>query len=179
MSLPLSREELKLHGYSNAALKKLSARKADGPPALEAGKPEPPPHLSDAECEVWDTTLALLEERGTLTNGDGPALALYAQAVIEHRAEREQLKIEGRITVVNRLDKHGHNIVIHAVNPRVRVVRDLENQLVLLLRELGLTPLRRHQVRNTRQADGNPGEAAAQDVLSDMDRILVKGTGAN
>jgi len=150
MSRPLTIEDAKLRGYSNPALKRIARRIPGDAQALEAGQPDAPPHLSAAEFSVWNATVALLEKRGTLTPGDGPSLALYAQTVVEHAAERARLDEEGRVIIVNRLDKHGHAILIHSVNPRVRVVRDLERQLTLLLRELGLTPLRRHQVRNAK-----------------------------
>src|ERR1700733_4040740 len=162
MSRPLPVEALKLRGYSDTTVRKLSSQKSEKVAAFNSGKPETPQHLNAEEREAWTAAVALLEQRGTLTPGDGPALTLYAQTVVEHRAERTHLENEGRVPVVNKLDRLGRQVVIHDVNPRVRVVRDLEKTLVLLLRELGLTPLRRHHVQRT--AGG--GTLSLEDLLS-------------
>jgi P27 family predicted phage terminase small subunit len=151
MSRRISVDDAKLRGYSNDAIARgaVASGKSEEH-ALEGGRPDAPAHLSESEKSVWDATVALLEHRGTLTPGDGPTLMLYCQTFCELRAERALLEREGRVQTVSRLDKNSHEILIRAVNPRVRVVRDLEKQLTILLRELGLTPLRRHGVREAR-----------------------------
>jgi P27 family predicted phage terminase small subunit len=150
MSLPLSIDELKVRGHSDTAIRRNFQNRRAETRDVDAGCPTRPSYLSRDERKVFAATIRLLAARGTLTAGDGPAVALYAQTVVEHRAERQQLEREGRVVITERLDTHNQRVVLHAVNPRVRVVRDLEKQLTLLLRELGLTPLRRHQVRKAK-----------------------------
>src|SRR5208283_6021985 len=101
----------------------------------------------------------------------GPMVMLYAQTFCELRAERALLDREGRVVTVSRQDKNSHEILIRAVNPRARIVRDLEKQLTKLLCELGLTPLRRHNVREAR--DKNPlteGQKALREARQLMGR---------
>jgi P27 family predicted phage terminase small subunit len=171
---PLERTDLELHGYSKQTIKKLQAAKLGGKQPLAAGRPAPPDDLNTDELVVWNATAALLEERGTLTPGDGPLLTLYATTVVEHRTDRALLEREGRVHIVSRLDKNSHEIVIHAVNPRCRVVRGQEAQLISLMRELGLTPLRRGHVAAAHdpEADKPVKQRTAMDDLNDeLDRI--------
>jgi P27 family predicted phage terminase small subunit len=166
MSRPISKETARLHGYSDAAIRRgaVASRSDEDENLLDAGRPEPPPHLTDAEKTVWDSALNLLERRGTLTPGDGPALAMFALTSVELRNERTQLEREGRVVTSSRVNKHGHEILIREVNPRTRIVRDLERQFVTILRELGLTPLRRHGVKSTRNNNPlTPGKKALRD----------------
>jgi P27 family predicted phage terminase small subunit len=153
-------EELQLAGGNN--LKRSLSYAPVEVDEVEAGRPEAPAHLSDDEKAVWNSTVLLLEHRRALTPGDATALMLYCQTFCELRTERKLLEREGRVETVSKLDRLGREILIRAVNPRCRIVRDLEKQLFMLIRELGLTPLRRHNVRATKEK--NP--------LSDGEKIL-------
>jgi P27 family predicted phage terminase small subunit len=150
LSLKNTPGELEIKGYSPAAQKRMLESRKE-PDALEAGRPDAPEHFSEAERKVWDATMDMLEKRGTLTPGDGPALMLYVQTAVELRTERKLLDSEGRVVIVSKLDTHKCEIKIHAINPRVRIVRELEKQLLTCLREMGLTALRRHGVRRARE----------------------------
>jgi P27 family predicted phage terminase small subunit len=139
--------------------------------APDAGRPDAPAHLSDAERSVWDSTVALLENRRALTAGDAAVLMMYCQVFCELRSERALLDREGRIETVSKLDKYERQILIRATNPRVRIVRDLEKQLFTLTKELGLTPLRRHNVRATKQKNTR---SAAEKVLEESKALFAK-----
>jgi P27 family predicted phage terminase small subunit len=167
---PISRDEGRLKGYSEASLDRLDAKRKPRGKAPDAGRPDVPADLSRAEREIWEAAISALEHRGTLTPGDGPALRLFAQLSAERDEERKNMESEGRVIVTQRLDSHGHGIVVRTTNPRLRIVRDLEKQLVSLLRELGLTPLRRHQVQKA--TGGTATDLTIEDLL---DFSIVKG----
>src|ERR1700722_19231591 len=122
MSLPITKAEADLRGYSAAAIKRMAENKQDQSEPLEAGRPECPAYFSEAERAVWDATILMIEKRGTLTPGDGPTITMYSTATVELQAERKLLDSEGRLCTVSRLDRMGREIVIRAVNPRLRVV---------------------------------------------------------
>lgn len=170
MSLKNSPEELDLKGYSETAQKRMLASRKEPSEAPEAGRPDVPLHFSDAERVAWDAAIELLEKRGTLTPGDGPTLMLYVQTSVELRGERKLLDAEGRVVIVSKLDTHKHEIKIHAVNPRVRIVRELEKQLLTCLREMGLTALRRNGVRRAR--DKHP-LSAGEKILREAQQMFT------
>jgi phage terminase small subunit len=154
--------EARLHYAPAEASKKAQRREEKAAELHEAGRPVTPARLSDDEFEVWTTVADLLESRGSLTPGDGDAIAIYAQAVCALRLEKRRMSDEGgRVIVASRLDRQGREIVRHEVNPRWHVVRDLENQIVVFLREFGLTPLRRKQVAKTKSKGRAPGDPQA------------------
>jgi P27 family predicted phage terminase small subunit len=147
----ISPEEAALNYSPREASKKAQKREEKAVDLQESGRPDTPTHLNEAELAVWTTTADLLEQRGNLTTGDGAVLEMYAGAVAALREEKRRMSDEGgRVIVASRLDKHGHEIVRHEVNPRWHVVNDLEKQIVIFLRELGLTPLRRKYIGKTK-----------------------------
>jgi P27 family predicted phage terminase small subunit len=147
----ISDDEARLHYSPAEAQKKADRRAAKEAEQAEAGVPEAPEHLTADEKAVFTKAAEMLAARGTVTVGDGQLLALYAQAVVALRAKKERMEEEGgRVIIVSKFDRMQREIRIHAVNPRFKVVRDLENQIVLMLRELGMTPLRRDRVGKTR-----------------------------
>ena len=98
---------------------------------------------------------------------------LYCQVFCALRSEKALLEKEGRVHVAPKMIS-GYEILIRAVNPRHRVVRDLENQLFQLIRELGLTPLRRHNVRSTKKAKKDPIDDALAEGNKVLERIKAK-----
>jgi P27 family predicted phage terminase small subunit len=149
----ISDDEARLHYSPAEAQKKANQRATKDAERHDAGRPDVPAYLTEDEVQIFNATADVLEARGTLTVGDGPLLALYAQACTALRAEKQRMEEEGgRVIITSRLDRHEREIRIHAVNPRATVVKDIENQIVLMLRELGMTPLRRDRVGKTRGA---------------------------
>jgi P27 family predicted phage terminase small subunit len=169
MSKRISVEEHILQGSTNLgrALRYPPARPAN---ACIAGRPAVPSDLTSAEKVVFKSTADLLEKRGCLTAGDADVLAAYARCAVALSAERSLLVTEGHVHVANKLDKHGNTILVHVINPRVRVVRDLESQLITLLKACGLTPSTRNRVQPA--ADPNEQLTGGERALRDAERIL-------
>ena len=58
----------------------------------------------------------------------------------------------------------GKGGIVRDAQVRLRVVRDLEKLVLALIRELGLTPLRRHGVKHARNTNAlNAGERALRE----------------
>ena len=167
---PITDEELVLsntRGVAEQIKAKRVAAKDEG--VHDAGRPAEPTHLSAEELAIWNTTADALEQRGTLTPGDGSVLALFAQLTVEHRAERRHLNEEGRIHLGQKIDKNGHAIVLHIINPRCQVVRELERQLLAVMKELGLTPKQRANVKG---AIGRPKLSPTDVALRSLNKML-------
>jgi len=129
----------------------LAERAADSTTLILAfGVPEIPDALSPAAKKVWRETVELLGERGTLTKGDGPLLAIFA-TVSARRLEAQR-----------ELDEHGL-IVDGKENPAIRIVEACERRLPRLARELGLvltTDQRKRVEASARAMQPKPGSAA-------------------
>jgi P27 family predicted phage terminase small subunit len=150
---PISQTEAELNYSPREASKKAQRREEKAADLQEAGRPDTPTHLTADELAVWNATADLLEQRGNLTPGDGAAITMYAELVVALREEKRRMSAEGgRVIVASRVDKNGHEIVRHEVNPRWHVINDLEHQLIIFLREFGLTPLRRKYIGKTKGA---------------------------
>jgi len=87
-------------------------------------------------------------------------------------AERAQLVFEGRIYLCKKLDKHSNAIVVSTINPRARVVHDLELQHLALLKTLGLIPVARPRVLQAANPDENL--SSGERALKDAERILLE-----
>lgn len=168
MSRPLSIRELKARGYSDSRIQQMADAKATAG-SFAAGRPAAPGDLSPAEREIWESVANELEQRGTLTRGDGPAIELYARTYVSCQSERAALAKEGYVVVVQKLDKHKDMIVCRAANPRARIVADLERRVLALLRQLGMTPAARTARQATMPEKENP-----QAALNELDRLMMR-----
>lgn len=157
-----------MRGYSDTRIQEMADAKATAD-SFAAGRPDLPADLSPQERAVWESVADELQERGTLTPADGASIALYAQTFCTHRAERDLLEKEGRVIVVSKLDKHKDAILVHSVNPRVRIVSDLEKRLLALLKQLGMTPA----TRTARQAT-IPEKQNPQSALTELDKLMAR-----
>jgi len=154
--------DLKLQGSPNLA------RALKRPPVadrrFEAGTPEMPSHLSEAERAVWHRVVALLSARGALTEGDVFVIEKYCALYVRWRSEQAALNAEGTmVETLKRVGRNDYGVYVSVPNPRLKIVQATERQLLALDRELGLTP--RHR--------GKPGETKA--VLS-LDDLLTFGS---
>lgn len=88
----------------------------------------------------------MLLQRGSLTEGDATALALYAETFARWCAAKQEIVQRG-LTIENTvLDKTGAAVISRKVNPALRIAENCERSLRSFLRELGLTPQSRERV---------------------------------
>ncbi len=159
-------DTLKLSGSPNL-------RRALALPAVDAkyhdpGEPVPPEDLSQAERVVFARIAATLSDRNVVTAGDAECLSQYAVVYCRWQRERELLDKEG--TVVSKLARLSANHTGEfetVINPRLKVVRGCELQLVQLQIQLCLTPRTRGSVKPTKK------EKTADDFIRQADEMLA------
>lgn len=102
------------------------------------GAPDCPAHLSDHARREWSRIVSTLDKLGTLSTADYSALELYA---VTHERWTKALAVinERGMTFVS---GNGYE----QVRPEVAVAQKAEQQLINLLKQLGLTPASREKV---------------------------------
>lgn len=143
-------DTLKLSGDASH----LKRAQSYSPETIEAipGAPPLPDNLTLEETAEWKKVVDILSERNALTSGDGAILELYAQVKVRHRFESARLDEEGVIVELTQI-RCGQPVRITTTNPRFKVVRMLEKQLMEILLVLGLTPRSRKSIaRQSRQS---------------------------
>jgi P27 family predicted phage terminase small subunit len=142
---PLSEAEL---GGASAAHLKRGAERARRREAANVpnGVPDVPDHLSQDERVVWDETVAVLGERQALSEGDGPIIELFARTKCRWQRESVALENEGAVIDITRIVSN-QPVQCTVVNPRSKIVAQLERQLLSMLTALGLTPRARRAVK--------------------------------
>lgn len=135
-----------------AALKLLQGERAsrtiddviDVPPSVPAA----PQSLDDAVREQYARLVALLEPVGVLTALDGPALAAFAQVLVEHDRASQLVNSVGPLI----RDEHG----IPRTNPAYRIRRDTGRDLLRWAMEFGMTPAARTQISRRLSTSATP-----------------------
>lgn len=133
--------------------------------AAFAGRASKPAHLSPEALVVWRKVSKLLGSRGTETPGDFAALAVFCECYCRWvQAKRElgtNLMIEDVV-----LDSHGQQVTRRKLNPLLKVVEAAEKNVLILARELGLTPLLREKVKPAKEPETDTaGPATVGDAL--------------
>ena len=130
-------------------------RKARGNPSKRPmGKREPRPaeneprmpvYLTPSARREWRRLVPVLARMRVLTEADGHALAMLAEAWAK------------KVELTKRVDKIGPVIKTPSgyvqVNPLVSMIREQDQKLITLLREFGLTPAARVRLQTVDQGD--------------------------
>lgn len=135
-------------------------------PEGTADRPRMPRDLTPIQRQTWRELIALLDARGTLTAGDGPAILAYAEVTERLRLAQEAIAREGLIVTVTVLDKHGKPVTHTKANSAVKIVEQCERMLHAYRREMGLTPRSRDVVK--------PLEKRRQDARSSPVLAILK-----
>jgi P27 family predicted phage terminase small subunit len=114
--------------------------------------PEQPTDLIAGAAVVWGHVLSELGHTGTLTGADRDLLRVYVETVVRYEEASVLLATSGPLIVGAR-----RGDVVR--NPLTSIVRDLGTQLVVLARELGLSPSARSGIRAP--SDAEPGARLA------------------
>jgi P27 family predicted phage terminase small subunit len=113
---------------------------------LARERPQKPSYLDDEASAEWDRLVELLDASGVLSRSDGAALAIYCEAFSRGRKAAEQLAAEQEVLV----GKKGSYI-----NPWLNVKTASEKTCFRILRDFGLTPATRKNVKPLPSSD-NP-----------------------
>ena len=110
-------------------------------PKPKRDRPRCPAWLSPTAKTVWRKLAGVLDRMRVLTEADGHALELLADAYGEYRAARAVILKEG--TTYESDTKHGK---IVRTRPEVAIAADAWKRMKAMLVEFGLTPSSRSQV---------------------------------
>jgi P27 family predicted phage terminase small subunit len=130
---------------------------------LSAASPKMPSHLGTEARREWKRISPMLLQRGSLTEGDATALALYAETFARWCAAKKEIVERGLTIETTVLDKQGAAVSSRKVNPALKIAENCERSLRSFLRELGLTPATRERV-----LPAKPAEEKTQSILSQM-----------
>lgn len=122
--------------------------KPDSPSNYAGGRPKIPKHLSLVARREFKRICQLLENRGTLCEGDGQTIAVlsevYARWVDCKKALGDQFLVTTQL-----LDSSGTLRTVTRTNPLVKICQDCESKILALTKSLGLTPTDRDKVKPT------------------------------
>ena len=122
-------------------------------PQIQPGMPRMSRNLSERAQPVWREIIRLLKERGTLTKGDGPTIAAYAECQARLWAVQELIVSEGMVLSGGK------------THPCMAVVENCERMLRNYLRDFGLVGLTRERVLPTASAEEPEGTSRALTLL--------------
>src|SRR5580692_3680433 len=103
---------------------------------IEAGRPKNPKGLSPDALKAFKKLRRVLEQRRSLTAGDGELLRIWAIAFVRHEKAIAKLAEEGEIKVYWRLDNHGERCPSERPNLWLKVAQDAEKLMLSTLDRL-------------------------------------------
>lgn len=108
------------------------------------GEPDAPETLTGHALDIWNETIQLLKDNGTLTASDGPAVLQYCQ--LAALADRLQAELDEQESCVYPKSAAGGTAVEPACHPLVGQITRVRTAARAYLTELGLTPASRDRV---------------------------------
>lgn len=115
--------------------------------SIVSGRPRAPKHLSAEALTAWRDAVRLMRKRGSLTPGDSPTLAVYAETVAQWVKAKADVEARGQILTEQRFSKSGAQYTVEVLNPSVRIQQDASRQLLALAKSLGLSPDSREKIK--------------------------------
>jgi P27 family predicted phage terminase small subunit len=116
--------------------------------SFTGGRPKFPKNLSPAARKIFKRTVAILEARKTLTEGDELLLSLFA--TITERWLEATKGLTGNLMVkIPLLDSNGTVHFVDRVNPLLKIATESEARLVTIAKTLGLSPTDRERSKQT------------------------------
>ena len=122
-------------------------------PVFETAIPPAPEYLTGQALIEWDRITQELAAKQIITNVDMSILAVYCQAVGQLHEYSEAMKTEERTIVSTR--------GIPQINPIVKEIRNLRQEIAKYSSELGITPVSRNKVKVVGSAKKNPTKQEA------------------
>ena len=141
------------------------SRAAEDGNSSTVGKAVKPDHLSPEAQTIWRKVSRLLGARRTETPGDFAALAVFCECYVRWVQAKRELGTDLLIDVTV-LDSNGQPHTNRRLNPLLKVVEAAEKNVLILARELGLTPLLREKVKPAKEPETETaGPATVGDAL--------------
>lgn len=111
------------------------------------GRPPCPKYLSSEARQYFRKLCKKLEQRRSLTEGDGELLALYASTWERWRKAMADVGARGEVVISISRGKSGETIEREKKNPWLLIAQESEKSMVGILDRLGLSPLNRERVK--------------------------------
>jgi P27 family predicted phage terminase small subunit len=147
--------------------------KPETPSNVQASRPKLPSHLTKEARREWKRVLPLLLRRGSLTESDGTALALYAETFARWVSAKRELDERGIVCDVVVLNSNGQAVTVRKPNPALRIAENCERSLGKFLKELGLTPASRERVKPAKKKE-DEDENLPEDSIGRLNPELFK-----
>jgi P27 family predicted phage terminase small subunit len=132
---------------------------------VDAGRPKTPKEFTREQRKLFKKYCGLLEQRRSLTAGDGSLIRLLVLKHERHAKAMEHLAVEGEIRIYTRLDKHGEQVQSERPNLWLKVAQEAEKEMQAVLRDLGLTPMNRSKVKSTEIPKAETPKDALEQLL--------------
>jgi P27 family predicted phage terminase small subunit len=145
--------------------------KPDKPSVYQGGRPKRPKHLSPVGWTEFKRLCGILERRGTATEGDYVIAALYGEVYARWISVKAAIGDQYMVTTTV-TNNHGVDRTVSRLNPLLKVLQADESRLQSLAKSLGLTPLDREKVKQTRP---NEEEEIIPGSMADLYPQLVGG----
>jgi P27 family predicted phage terminase small subunit len=152
--------------------------KPERPSTFVGGRPKIPAHLSPVARKEFKRCVHLLEQRGTVTEGDYALLTVYSTVFARWLQAKTEIGDELMVQYTT-LDSHGKQVTVRRLNPLLKIVTEAEKQLLSLVKSLGLTPDTREKVKQVGEGGDPeivvPGTVAyliAQAQLEDASNVI-------
>ena len=126
-----------------AILKQRGSWRADtrsDEPQFDAGIPAPPAHLDAVAKKKWNETTPLLLKAGVLTKADADSLAIYCDTFSQYLRAKKVLEKEG-------------DVYQGGKRAEVAIVEKCRETMLRFLREFGMTPASRSNVKVDTKAE--------------------------
>ena len=107
-------------------------------PDAPVGEPDMPEYFDDIAKAEWQFMTKILTEMNLLRTADKTALACYCEAWSRYRQAMETVKQQGTVVI----NKQGEQVK----NPYHCVMRHALQDVIVFLREFGLTPTARSKM---------------------------------
>ena len=143
---------------------------------LPPGRPRYPKGLRPDEKKAFKNFSRLLEQRRSLTEGDGEILRLISIVFCRWQKALRMVAEQGEIRIYTRLDKFGVAHDSERPNLWLKVAQDAEKFVQGQLDRMGLTPLNRGKVKAAEVPKSATPEHAEEEALlsRDASAALVK-----
>jgi P27 family predicted phage terminase small subunit len=106
-----------------------------------------PKTLSPVAQAKWKELARLLNARGTLTQADASVLEIASELYARWRMYVDDIAARGAYVEHTTLNKHGETVTRLVPNPSTKLATQMENSLRATLKELGITPASREDVK--------------------------------
>jgi P27 family predicted phage terminase small subunit len=124
-------------------------------PQPARGRPRAPKHLSVTARKAWRHLAPLLERMGVLTEVDGVALELLAEAYADYLGAQATLKAFGSNIYET---KNESGSVMYRTHPATAIMQDADRRIRAWCAEFGLTPSARTRVKGEPPRKNDPAE---------------------